>query len=145
MFPEGRLFDFLIVGVVALIVVGPKDLPILMRKVGQFMAKMRGMAAEFRTSFDDMARHAELDELRKEVDALRIGATSGLGLGGLGLGAGAGVREVFEDINLGMRAGQSPKRPPSGQQHPGPTSPVDVSMPVTSRPPELAAAIETAP
>ena len=37
MFPEGRIFDFLIVGVVALIVVGPKDLPVLMRKLGQFM------------------------------------------------------------------------------------------------------------
>ena len=50
MFPEGRLFDFLIVGAVALIVVGPKDLPVLMRKVGQFMARVRGMAAEFRAS-----------------------------------------------------------------------------------------------
>ncbi|MFI4975313.1 MAG: Sec-independent protein translocase protein TatB [Caulobacterales bacterium] len=71
MFPEGRLLDFLIVGAVALIVVGPKDLPILMRKVGQFLARMRGMAAEFRASFDELARQSELDELRKEVEALR--------------------------------------------------------------------------
>jgi sec-independent protein translocase protein TatB len=71
MFPEGRLFDFLIVGAVALIVVGPKDLPMLMRKVGQFMAKVRGMAAEFRASFDELARQSELDELRREVQALR--------------------------------------------------------------------------
>jgi len=73
MFPEGRLLDFLIVGAVALIVVGPKDLPMLMRKVGQFMAKVRGMAAEFRASFDELARQSELDELRKEVQALRTG------------------------------------------------------------------------
>ena len=71
MFPEGRLFDFLIVGAVALMVVGPKDLPILMRKVGQFMARVRGMAAEFRASFDELARQSELDELRREVEALR--------------------------------------------------------------------------
>ena len=71
MFPEGRLFDFLIVGAVALIVVGPKDLPLLMRKVGQFMARVRGMAAEFRASFDELARQSELDELRREVAALR--------------------------------------------------------------------------
>jgi len=71
MFPEGRLFDFLIVGAVALIVVGPKDLPLLMRKVGQFMARVRGMAAEFRASFDELARQSELDELRREVQALR--------------------------------------------------------------------------
>jgi sec-independent protein translocase protein TatB len=71
MFPEGRLFEFVILGAVALIVVGPKDLPVLMRKVGQFMARVRGMAAEFRASFDELARQSELDELRSEVQALR--------------------------------------------------------------------------
>jgi sec-independent protein translocase protein TatB len=71
MFPEGRLFEFVILGAVALIVVGPKDLPMLMRKVGQFMARVRGMAAEFRASFDELARQSELDELRREVQALR--------------------------------------------------------------------------
>jgi sec-independent protein translocase protein TatB len=71
MFPEGRLLDFVIVGAVALIIVGPKDLPMLMRKVGQFMARVRGMAAEFRASFDELARQSELDELRREVQALR--------------------------------------------------------------------------
>ena len=73
MFPEGRLLDFVIVGAVALIVVGPKDLPLLMRKVGQFMARVRGMAAEFRASFDELARQSELDELRREVQSLRTG------------------------------------------------------------------------
>ena len=48
MFPEGRLFDFLIVGAVALIVVGPKDLPVLMRKVGRFMAPETVVAAALR-------------------------------------------------------------------------------------------------
>ncbi len=50
MFPEGRALEFLIAAVVALIVVGPKDLPVLLRKFGQFMAKVRSMAAEFRAS-----------------------------------------------------------------------------------------------
>jgi sec-independent protein translocase protein TatB len=54
-------------------VVGPKDLPVLMRKVGQVLGRLRGMAAEFRASFDEMARQSELDELRKEVEALRRG------------------------------------------------------------------------
>jgi sec-independent protein translocase protein TatB len=40
------------------------------RKIGQFMAKMRGMASEFRASFDEMARQSELDDLRKEVEEL---------------------------------------------------------------------------
>ena len=61
----------LIVLIVALVVVGPKDLPRLMRTLGQWMAKARRMADEFRKSFDDMARQAELDELRKEIESLR--------------------------------------------------------------------------
>jgi sec-independent protein translocase protein TatB len=73
MFPEVGATELLLIAAVALIVVGPKDLPILMRKVGQFMAKMRGMANEFRASFDEMARQSELDELRREVHALRSG------------------------------------------------------------------------
>ena len=113
MFPEGRLLDFLIVGVVALIVVGPKDLPILMRKVGQFMARMRGMAAEFRASFDEMARQSELDELRKEVDALRAGAASATSLSGLGLGGETGAKTVFDDIHAGMTGG-APQMTPFG-------------------------------
>jgi sec-independent protein translocase protein TatB len=71
MFPEGRALEFLLAAVIALVVVGPKDLPVLMRKLGQFTARMRAMAAEFRASFDEMARQSELDELRKEVEAMR--------------------------------------------------------------------------
>jgi sec-independent protein translocase protein TatB len=75
MFPlEQGAFEMLLIGVIALIVVGPKDLPVMMRKIGQFTGKMRGLAAEFRASFDEMARQSELDELRKEVEALRTGA-----------------------------------------------------------------------
>lgn len=61
----------LIVLVVALVVVGPKDLPRLMRIVGRWVAKARAMADQFRKSFDEMARQAELDELRTEIEALR--------------------------------------------------------------------------
>lgn len=65
--------ELVLIAVVALIVVGPKDLPKLLRQLGRFVAKMRSMADEFRTSFDDMARQSELDDLRKEVEALRSG------------------------------------------------------------------------
>lgn len=71
MFPDLSWSHMLIVLVVALVVVGPKDLPKLMRKMGQWTAKARGMADQFRRSFDDMARQSELDELRKELDDLR--------------------------------------------------------------------------
>jgi sec-independent protein translocase protein TatB len=61
----------LIVLIVALVVVGPKDLPKLMRIVGRWVAKARAMADQFRKSFDEMARQSELDELRQEIEALR--------------------------------------------------------------------------
>jgi sec-independent protein translocase protein TatB len=99
MFPEGRLFDFVIVGVVALIVVGPKDLPILMRKAGQFMARVRGMAAEFRASFDELARQSELDELRKEVNALRTARPLDVVASAA---RNAGVGDVFTDIHSSL-------------------------------------------
>ncbi len=75
MFPEDRFLEILIIGALALIVIGPKDLPIVLRKVGRFVGRMRGMAAEFRASFDELARQSELDELRKEVEALRYNQT----------------------------------------------------------------------
>src|ERR1700710_1844128 len=71
MLPEAGAFELIFLAMVALIVVGPKDLPLLLRKPGQFVAKMGGLAAEFRASFDELARQSELDELRKEVEALK--------------------------------------------------------------------------
>ena len=61
----------LILLVVALVVVGPKDLPRLMHMAGRWAGKARAMANEFKTSFDEMARQEELDELRKELESLR--------------------------------------------------------------------------
>ena len=57
--------------VVALVVVGPKDLPRMMHMAGKWAGKARAMASEFRKSFDEMARQAELDELRKEIEELK--------------------------------------------------------------------------
>jgi sec-independent protein translocase protein TatB len=71
------MFDFFswqhlsIMLVVALVVVGPKDLPRLMNMAGKWAAKARTMAGEFRRSFDEMARESELSELRKEIEDLK--------------------------------------------------------------------------
>src|ERR1700761_5035676 len=56
---------------VALIVVGPKDLPRMMHMAGKWAGKARAMASEFRRSFDEMARQSELEELRKEIEDLK--------------------------------------------------------------------------
>lgn len=57
--------------IVALVVVGPKDLPKMMRVLGRWTGKARAMANQLRQSFDEMARHSELEELRAEIQALR--------------------------------------------------------------------------
>ncbi len=73
MLPEVGATELLVIAAIALIVVGPKDLPVMLRKLGQFLGRMRAMANEFRASFEDMARQSELDELRREVEAMRSG------------------------------------------------------------------------
>lgn len=54
-----------IIAAVALLIIGPKDLPKVLRTVGQWVAKARSMAREFQSGIDDMVREAELDDLRK--------------------------------------------------------------------------------
>ncbi len=61
----------LIVVIVALVVIGPRDLPRFMHMAGRWMGKARAMADQFRKSFDEMSRQAELDELRNELNSLR--------------------------------------------------------------------------
>lgn len=71
MLPQFGFTEFILLAIVALVVVGPKDLPIMMRKLGQWLARGRAMANEFKDAFDDIAREAELDELRKEIEDLK--------------------------------------------------------------------------
>src|ERR687893_260048 len=68
--------EILVIGGVALVVIGPKDLPKALRTVGNMTAKVRRMAAEFQTQFNDAMREAELDELRKEVDGINRSVAS---------------------------------------------------------------------
>jgi sec-independent protein translocase protein TatB len=67
-FDAGKL---LVIGVVALIVIGPKDLPRVLRQAGQAIAKLRRMASEFQAQFMDAMREAELDDIRKGIDEVR--------------------------------------------------------------------------
>lgn len=60
----------LILGIVALLVVGPKDFPILLRTIGKYVGMIRKQAAEFRAQFDDAMRDAELQQLKSDVEKL---------------------------------------------------------------------------
>ena len=58
----------LLLGIVALLVIGPKDLPALLRTVGKYMGIIKRQAAEFRAQFDEAMRESELADLKKDVE-----------------------------------------------------------------------------
>lgn len=60
--------ELLVIGVVALLVIGPKDLPIVLKTVGAWVRKARAMAREFQAGVDDLIRETELDQLKKEAE-----------------------------------------------------------------------------
>lgn len=62
--------ELLVIGVVALIVVGPKDLPVLFRNAGQFMGKMRGMAREFSSAMNDAAKDSGVKGMANDLRAM---------------------------------------------------------------------------
>ena len=67
--------ELLLIGVVALIAIGPKELPGALRTLGQWMAKIRRMASEFQGQFQEAMREAEIDQLKKEMDEMAAKAT----------------------------------------------------------------------
>ena len=69
--------EFVLIAVVALIAIGPKELPGVLRTVGQWMGKARKMAAEFQGQFQEAMREAEMADLKKSFDEVRE-ATSGV-------------------------------------------------------------------
>lgn len=69
------MFDFdstklVAIGILALIVIGPKELPGVLRQLGQYVAKMRRMAGEFQQQFSDAMRESELQELKKDMEKM---------------------------------------------------------------------------
>lgn len=89
--------ELLIIAVVALVVIGPKELPGLLRTWGKWMAQMRGMASEFRGHVDEMVRQSELDDVKKQL----TGAASGLDLADLDP-----TKQIKSHLEEGMAEGE---------------------------------------
>lgn len=123
--------EVIVILVVALIVVGPKDLPGLIRRVGKFLGRMRAMAGDFRASFDEMARQSELDDLRREIQEMK-------GIGPYAKDSLVGdASAVSADIEAELQ------KPPASAQRPfAPAEPVDdeAAMADLPAPPPLARA-----
>jgi sec-independent protein translocase protein TatB len=68
--------ELVVIGVVALIVIGPKELPGVLRMIGQWMGKVRRMASEFQGQFNEAMREAEMADLKKSFDDIKDTASS---------------------------------------------------------------------
>ena len=109
-----------IIGVVALIVIGPKELPAVLRTLGQWMAKIRRMAGEFQGQFNEAMREAEMADLKKQFDETTSSLNSVLDPAGFKTDM-----EKLIDDPMAMEASAT-----STPATPGPTAPV--ATPATS-------------
>lgn len=88
--------ELLVIAIVALVIIGPKELPNLLRSWGKWMTQARAMASEFRGHVDDMVRQSELDEVKKQIESAP----------GLDLQALDPTKEIRSAIQDGMAEGQ---------------------------------------
>lgn len=109
--------ELLVIGIVALLVIGPKDLPHAFRTVGHWVGKARAMAREFQTHVDDLMRESQVDDMKREFNEMTRPPD-------------------FSDIEQDLMAGDAPK--PKGAatqpQASGPPEPVDTDKPLAQPP-----------
>ena len=148
--------ELLVIAIVALVVIGPKELPSMLRSWGKWMAQARGMASEFRGHVDEMVRQSELDEVKKQLESAP----------GLDLQALDPTKQIKGAIQEGMAEGEKafneakstfdnplaePESAPQIAAEPQPAvaeapSAVAEAAPIASEPlPEPAPAAETPP
>jgi sec-independent protein translocase protein TatB len=87
--------EFVVIAVVALIAIGPKELPGVLRMVGQWMGKARRMAAEFQGQFQEAMREAEMADLKKSFDEVKETAT--------GFASGNIMTSLEKDVGNALR------------------------------------------
>jgi len=122
-----------LIGIVALLVIGPKELPAVLRTVGQWMTKLRRMAGEFQTQFQEAMREAEMADLKKQVDEITGQAQSYASFDPVGE-----VRKEFESTQQQIEnaiANPNPAGATASPPAPAPAQAEGASVPATSEPP----------
>ncbi|MDX0214359.1 twin-arginine translocase subunit TatB [Sinorhizobium meliloti] len=100
--------ELVVIAIVLIIVVGPKDLPPMLRAFGRMTSKMRGMASDFRRQFDEALREADLDDVRKTIsDAQSLNPTEAL------RDAMNPLRQLGNEIKSDLQKATTPDRPPA--------------------------------
>lgn len=111
--PQVGFFELLVIAIIALVVVGPRDLPKLMRTAGKYAGKARRMAAEFSNAFQQMAREAEMEDMRREIEALK--KSSGIDE------AKRALQDAADPVNAALREGtQSMSEAQAAAERPAP-------------------------
>ena len=127
--------ELVVIGIVALIAIGPKELPTVLRTLGQYMGKVRRMASEFQGQFQEAMREAELAELKKQAEDLKS-SVSDLGNSVTDLGNIDPLADTQKQIESAFDDAAKPELPkldaPPGAAETSkaaPLPPVDVPLP----------------
>ncbi len=128
--------EILVISVVVLFVVGPRDIPKVLRTAGQWAGKVRALAREFRDSVDDAVREAELDEVRKTVESARSGFRNEIRST---IDPGGELTRSLQDVPAPSDRGDSGAGAPKEAPAAAPDDPVRASPgpPPRSRPPTV--------
>src|SRR5437762_7209860 len=121
--------ELLLIAIVALVVIGPKELPGMMRTWGKWMAQMRGMAAEYRGHVDEMVRQSELDQVKKQLEG-----TSGLDLKDLDP-----TQQIRSHIEAGVAEGEKAIADAKSTLNQAPAQPVADALAEPESAPQVAA------
>jgi len=119
----------LILAIVALLVVGPKDLPLLLRTIGKYMGVIRRHAAEFRAQFDEAVRDTELEQLKQDLESVRHEMKSTIDEGAAAIdrdieSAKLNVQQAVDSEPSQTEAGARTKAPPVAEPEPTQEKPV---------------------
>lgn len=128
--------EFLVIGSIALIAIGPKELPGVLRSVGQTVGKLKRMAGEFRQQFDDAMREADLHEAQKSVQDAVNTASAATSFNPISTIRNE-IKSTVEEMKGATRAAEAEVTKPVEQ---GP--PVSVLEPVIDPPPVVSVAAE---
>jgi sec-independent protein translocase protein TatB len=129
--------ELLVVAIVLIVVVGPKDLPPMLRAFGRTTKKLRGMASEFRGQFDEALREAELDDVKKTFDdARKLNPMQGI------RDAVNPLKDTARDIKADLE--KSVNSPSSAEKQPPKMAAPEPSMKLSDGPPEFEAPAKAA-
>ena len=131
--------ELLLIGVVALIVVGPKDLPMMFHALGRITARARGMAREFSSAMEDAAKAAGVDEVKKDLrDLQKMTSPRAMGLDALGRAADKFEKwDPLQPVREATAAVPDPAAPPPA------ASPARPAIPAAPAAADAAAALPT--